>query len=192
MHVVVCVWAWLLRSPCVYAWCSFDLDIFIRVLVPSVVGGCALAVCLGQVCFMSCAFGLLCACAGLDVLGGAWWCVLNSFWLCVVVGGGVYLLLWLKGFMCGLLVRVVLVRGLLLACGLLHVALVDTVSLHSSLMSFGTWCLRACVRAPCCWCWCDGVLIGAGMLHVVCHWAPSCTDVLGCVCWCLVVHGGAF
>ena len=31
--------------------------------------------------------------------------------------GGVRLLLWSKVFMCGLLVLVVLVRGLLLACG---------------------------------------------------------------------------
>ena len=46
-------------------------------------------------------------------------------------------MLWLKGFTCGLLVLVVLVRGLLLACGVMLVVLVDKVSLHSSLLSFG-------------------------------------------------------
>ena len=51
--------------------------------------------------------------------------------------GGVRLLLWSKVFMCGLLVLVVLVRGLLLACGFMLVVLVDKVSLHSSLLSFG-------------------------------------------------------
>lgn len=43
--------------------------------------------------------------------------------------GGVRLLLWSKVFMCGLLVLVVLVRGLLLACGRSCVVLVAKVSM---------------------------------------------------------------
>ena len=73
----------------------------------------------------------VCGCAlwCLIMLVGVWQSSLSSFWVEMVWGGGVCLLLWLKVSMCGSLVLVALVRGLLLACDRLCVGLVAKVSM---------------------------------------------------------------
>ena len=45
-------------------------------------------------------------------------------------------MLWLKGFMCGLIVLMALMWSFLLACGRSRVVLVATVSIHACLMLF--------------------------------------------------------